>query len=143
MSNKDLKKFIHFHAKKASIRTTFKALSDQVASSSRASSVDLISNLESTPVSIRQSNHNNNQNTPNANTSLNSFSMQGQPHVRTATKNDYLSLSYDFKPIDWSQEDPVKPLSDFDVIEQESLLINDLLYVLVGIEGKKQTLIIL
>ena len=49
-------------------------------------------------------------------------------------KDDY--LSYDYRSIDWSQENEVAPLSDFNVIEQESLLINDLLYVLVGIEGK-------
>ena len=70
------------------------------------------------------------------NTSFNSFTIPAHhhPHTKTAEKlikNDYVSLSYDFKQIDWSQEEEVVPLGDFDVIEQESLLINDLLYVLV------------
>ena len=131
LSNNDLKNFILFHANKASIRTTLKTpTSDPTGSSSRASSADLTStNLESTPVSLRQ------DNASIANTSFNSFTMPNHHHLHAKTaekliKNDYISLSYDFKQIDWSQEEVV-PLDKFDVIEQESLLINDLLYVLV------------
>ena len=130
-NNNDLKNFILFHANKASIRTTFKT-PEPISNSSRASSADLTStastNLESTPVSLSK-----HQDASIANTSLNSFVLQGNHHSRNyekVIKNDYYSLSYDFKAIDWSQEDEVTPLSDFDVIEQESLLINDLLYVL-------------
>lgn len=45
-------------------------------------------------------------------------------------------LSFDFKKIDWSQMCPIAPLSSMNVQEQESALINDLLYVLIGTEGK-------
>lgn len=129
LSNNDLKNFILFHANKASIRTTLKTpTSDPAGSSSRASSADLTFNLESTPVSLRQDNA--------SNTSFNSFTIPNHhhQHMKTAEKlikNDYLTLSYDFKQIDWSQEEEVPPLDSFDVIEQESLLITDLLYVLV------------
>lgn len=45
-------------------------------------------------------------------------------------------LSFDFKKIDWTQMPPMAPLSSMSVQEQESALINDLLYVLIGTEGK-------
>ena len=45
-------------------------------------------------------------------------------------------LSFDFKKIDWSQMPPMPPLSSMSIQEQESALINDLLYVLIGTEGK-------
>lgn len=45
-------------------------------------------------------------------------------------------LSFDFKKIDWSQMTPIAPLSSMSIQEQESALINDLLYVLIGTEGK-------
>lgn len=45
-------------------------------------------------------------------------------------------LSFDFKKIDWTQMCPITPLSSMSVQEQESALINDLLYVLIGTEGK-------
>lgn len=45
-------------------------------------------------------------------------------------------LSFDFKKIDWTQMPPIAPLSSMSVQEQESALINDLLYVLIGTEGK-------
>jgi len=45
-------------------------------------------------------------------------------------------LSFDFKKIDWSQMAPIAPLSSMSIQEQESALINDLLYVLIGTEGK-------
>lgn len=45
-------------------------------------------------------------------------------------------LSFDFKKIDWTQMPPIAPLSSMTVQEQESALINDLLYVLIGTEGK-------
>lgn len=45
-------------------------------------------------------------------------------------------LSFDFKKIDWTQVPPIAPLSSMSVQEQESALINDLLYVLIGTEGK-------
>lgn len=133
LSNNDLKNFILFHANKASIRTTLKTpTSDPTGGSSRASSADLTSttNLESTPVSMRQ------ENASIANSSFNSFTIPNHhhPHLKTAEKlmkNDYITLSYDFKQIDWSQEEEVPPLGSFDVIQQESLLLNDLLYVLV------------
>lgn len=47
-----------------------------------------------------------------------------------------LFLSFDFKKIDWTQIPPVTPLSSMTVQEQELALINDLLYVLIGTEGK-------
>ena len=133
MSNNDLKNFILFHANKASIRTTFKTPTD---TTSRSSSADL-TNLETTSLSSRHLN----DSASIANSSLYSLTAQEHYNVRTekrptTIKNDYLSLSYDYKPIDWSQESEVAPISDFSVIEQESLLLNDLLYVLVGIEGK-------
>lgn len=45
-------------------------------------------------------------------------------------------LSFDFKKIDWTQLNPIPPLSSMTIQEQESALINDLLYVLIGTEGK-------
>lgn len=45
-------------------------------------------------------------------------------------------LSFDFKKIDWTQMCPITPLSSMSIQEQESALINDLLYVLIGTEGK-------
>lgn len=50
------------------------------------------------------------------------------------TENQF--LSFDFKKIDWTQMTPIAPLSTMTVQEQESALINDLLYVLIGTEGK-------
>lgn len=50
------------------------------------------------------------------------------------TENQF--LSFDFKKIDWTQIPPIAPLSSMTVQEQESALINDLLYVLIGTEGK-------
>lgn len=50
------------------------------------------------------------------------------------TENQF--LSFDFKKIDWTQMTPIAPLSAMSVQEQESALINDLLYVLIGTEGK-------
>lgn len=132
LSNNDLKNFILFHANKSSIRNTLKSYtSEPTGNSSRASSADLTStNLESTPVSMRQ------DNASVANSSYNSFAMPSHypAHMKTAeklVKNDYFSLSYDFKQIDWSQEEEVPPLASFDVVQQESLLLDDLLYVLV------------
>lgn len=45
-------------------------------------------------------------------------------------------LSFDFKKIDWSSTPPITPLSSMTVQEQELALINDLLSVLIGTEGK-------
>jgi len=51
-------------------------------------------------------------------------------------KRDWSFLSFDYKTIDWSREEPPKPLSSMSIYEQESALVQDLLHVLVGIEGK-------
>ncbi|RWS29834.1 gamma-tubulin complex component 2-like protein [Leptotrombidium deliense] len=48
---------------------------------------------------------------------------------------DWSFLTYDFAPNDYSTDFPVKPLSRLSVSEQETALIDDLLYILVGIEG--------
>lgn len=45
-------------------------------------------------------------------------------------------LSFDFKKIDWTQMSAIPPLSSMSVKEQESALVDDLLYVLIGTEGK-------
>ena len=50
-------------------------------------------------------------------------------------RKDWSFLSLDYKPIDWSREKPVKSLRQLPVYEQEALLVEDLLHVLVGIEG--------
>lgn len=50
-------------------------------------------------------------------------------------KKDWAFLSFDYKTIDWSTEKPVKSLQFLPVYQQEALLVEDLLHVLVGIEG--------
>lgn len=45
-------------------------------------------------------------------------------------------LSFDFKKIDWSLVPPIAPLSSMSTSDQEAALIADLLYVLIGTEGK-------
>ena len=61
---------------------------------------------------------------------------------RKFDKRDWAFLSFDYKPVDWSSEDNVKPLASMPVYSkephktQEAVLTRDLLRVLVGIEGK-------
>lgn len=135
---------MQFHANRASIRSTFKAPSTPTSSasnlqpiSSRSSSTDLAStNLEKVPNANTSFRH---EQPYISNSSLNFSSVQPDTHSpfqkpldkRVASKSDYSSLSFDYKLNDWSQETEVPPLNSFGIIEQESLLISDLLYVLV------------
>ena len=57
-------------------------------------------------------------------------------HKKKAFLAENQFLSFDFKKIDWTQMPPIAPLSSMSIHEQESALINDLLYVLIGTEGK-------
>lgn len=54
---------------------------------------------------------------------------------RSFFKSDWKFLSFDYATIDWLKEDPVVPLGSLSVTAQENVLIEDLLHVLVGIEG--------
>lgn len=50
-------------------------------------------------------------------------------------KSEWKFLSFDYAMIDWSQEEPVIPISSMSITAQENALIEDLLHVLVGVEG--------
>ncbi|CAG2115806.1 unnamed protein product, partial [Medioppia subpectinata] len=50
--------------------------------------------------------------------------------------SDWKFLTFDYQFNDWSQEETIRPLNTLSVAEQESALIEDLLFVLIGIEGK-------
>lgn len=51
---------------------------------------------------------------------------------RSAVKlADWKHLSLDYQPIDWTKELPIKALNSLTVAEQESALIEDLLFVLI------------
>lgn len=56
-------------------------------------------------------------------------------HSRSFFKTEWKFLSFDYTTIDWSKEDPVVALSSLNITAQENALIEDLLHVLVGIEG--------
>ncbi|RWS05057.1 gamma-tubulin complex component 2-like protein, partial [Dinothrombium tinctorium] len=49
---------------------------------------------------------------------------------------DWSFLTYDFTPNEWQNDAPLKPLSRLTLAEQEAALIDDLLYILIGIEGQ-------
>ncbi|CAG2176410.1 unnamed protein product [Oppiella nova] len=50
--------------------------------------------------------------------------------------SDWKFLTFDYQFNDWSQEESIRPLNSLSVAEQESALIEDLLFVLIGVEGK-------
>lgn len=68
------------------------------------------------------------------NTSLSSIKKENSGGGKKRFSN---TASRDFRPLDWPKEnDPYGKLGELSVAEQEQAILNDLLYVLIGIEGK-------
>ncbi|XP_015792715.1 gamma-tubulin complex component 2 [Tetranychus urticae] len=68
--------------------------------------------------------------------SVNRPSKRDASSTKSDRKVDFSCLTYDFSPFDWPSDAIVPPLSSMSITDQESALIDDLLYVLVGIEGR-------